>query len=68
MEIDARNKKIILDFDEIEFLARQTESWDRNTLKDAKISMAKAAKKFISTLRSDPTTRGSIAYNERFEV
>jgi len=68
MKYSANQNAITIDLDEARYLARQTPSWNNNTLLDAKIAAAKAVLKLYDAAKSDSSTGRKVAYGESAEL
>jgi len=68
MKYSANQNAITIDLDEARYLARQTPSWNNNTLLDAKIAAAKAVLKLYDAAKSDSSIGRKVAYGESAEL
>lgn len=64
MKYNGGKNEIVIDIDEAKYLAKQTVSWNGNTLQDAKIQAAKAIVELYNVAKS---THTNIAYGESTE-
>lgn len=64
MKYNGGKNEIVIDIDEARYLAKQTASWNNNTLQDAKIKAAKAIVELYNAAKSAHT---NIAYGETTE-
>jgi len=68
MKFIGRTNQLVIDLDEAVYLAKQTVSWNGNTVNDKKIIAAKAALELIKTARKDNRTGSAIAYQENCDI
>lgn len=68
MKYSGTQNAITIDLDEARYLARQTPSWNNNTLMDAKITAAKAVLKLYDAAKSDASIGRKVAYGESTEL